>query len=176
MAKRNEFILHDFIKDNLSEFFEIEHEKQSGRHRPDFIVTCREYGFKAIIEVKDATVCRGSEVYDWLQQSKRYSKHFKLPVFVFPQISYRVFDEGVKSPHKHRNDPHNNVSTFIGRMGVGEISATIETQDDQFGQKVKYNCIQFYHSGWVIWSNRWHLRNGVTYNESRVPKHKDYIR
>jgi len=171
--KRNEFALHDWIKDNLSNYFVLKHEHQSGKNRPDFIATCKETGFTAIIEVKDATVFRGSEVFDWLQQCRRYSKHFNYPVFVFPQISHRIFDEGVKVKTKHGQHQHNNVSTFLGRFGIGEISITNETQRNQFGTIEKYVCIQFYHSGWVIWSNRYDLREGISLNIDKLPKRKE---
>jgi hypothetical protein len=162
--KRNENKLHDWIKQHLSEFFDLQHEYQVKSNRPDFIATCKESGIKLIIEVKDASVFKGSEVYDWLQQCLRYKDAFKLPVTVFPQISHRIFDEGHKIKHKHGAHQHHNFSTFLGRMGVGELVATNEIQYDQFGNEENYLCIQIYHSGYVVWSNRGYIRNGITVN------------
>jgi hypothetical protein len=55
-------------------------------------------------------------------------------------------------------------------MGVGELVATNETQYDQFGNDETYICIQIYHSGYVVWSNRDYLRNGITVNKKHYGK------
>jgi hypothetical protein len=165
MPKRNENELHDWIKNNLSNFFDLKHEHQVNGNRPDFIATCKESGLQFIIEVKDASIFKGSEVYDWLQQCIRYKNAFNIPVTVFPQISYKIFDEGHKIKFKHNQHQHHNFSTFLGRMGIGEL---VISQEKQSG--IDYYCIQIYHSGFVVWSNRYYLRDGIKYNLEHYSK------
>jgi hypothetical protein len=112
-------VIHPYLKKHLKPFFHIDHEFELYKNGPraDFILTCKETGIKLGVECKSSKVKKGSEVYDWIMQAKEYSELFKIPFFLFPHIQNRVFFD---SNHKGISTTH-NISTFLGRMGVGEL-------------------------------------------------------
>lgn len=139
-------VIHPFIKKHLSRFFEIEHEVEFFEYGPraDFILTCQITGLRLGIECKGSELKRGSKVYDWIMQTQRYSEKFKIPFFVFPHIQNRVFFDSNRTYHD-RLGADNNISTFIGKMGVGEL--LLEKRECRGND---YKHWKFVHSGKVI--------------------------
>ena len=172
---RNELTeIQPFIHEKMSSFFHIQDEVEKNQNNrlyiADFILTCKISGIKLGIECKSKDVVRGSEVFDWIMQAKEYSKVFNIPFFVFPHIQNRIFIDP-----DHKNLSHgNNVSTFLGRLGVGELlSEYIEHKEWEQLDNGKYlpptihNYIKFkfVHSSRVLWYNDF---------DSCMPKVKSY--
>lgn len=156
---RNELTeIQPFLQKNLIKYFDIEREIRRGKYIADFILTCKVSGIKLGVECKARDVVKGSEVFDWIMQARQYSEVFGIPFFVFPHIQNRVFYDGV-----HKNLSHgNNVSTFLGRLGVGELLCEvrenkkwIERPDGGFypPKITNFFYFKFVHSSYVIWAN-----------------------
>jgi hypothetical protein len=147
-----------WITNNLSKYFIIEPEYKivcNGKSRyADFILTCKQSNQKYGIECKSANLDKGTDVYKWIKQARTYSYYSGIPFFVFPHISGRIFDD---LTHKRQPLSHdNNVSTFLGAYGVGELFVDYRIKkvwDIYKYVEVKYLWIEFVYHGKVLWKN-----------------------
>ena len=156
--------IQPFFESKMDKFFHVAREVEvfdnKRKYIADFVLTCRESGIKLGVECKSKDVVKGSEVYDWVMQAYKYSMVFNIPFFVFPHIQNRVFFD---SNHSHKilcRD--NNVSTFLGRFGVGEVlSKKQEHKQWEVNHNgnylppviTKFIQFEFVHSSKVIWKN-----------------------
>ena len=140
----------------FSEFFNVRSEVKSKcrNGRIDLIMTHKkdnQYNFG--IEIKISGQKKGKDLGHWFKQAVRYQDYdwgCKLIMFVFPQISYLYLQEGelVSKHHVFRHDymgAHNNVSTFLGANGIGELQVY-----DYKGSKY-YRLV---YRGKIFWDSR----------------------
>ena len=142
--------LEDKLEKYLLKYFHIERqvwsESENSRidivavHRSDFL---KEYPFG--IEVKVDKKKKGHAIGEWLEQAKRYTKekfkgYGKCIILTCPPLAWYYLREGVYMNQHKQGDHHDNVSTFLGYYGIGEVKKYIhETRTVFRGLRFTYN-------------------------------------
>lgn len=117
------------------------------------------------IEIKLNEKKRGKDLANWIKQASNYhncnwGEFGKLIIFAAPQISIDYLREGVKmSQHEECRHliNHNNVSTFLGQFGIGEI---LRYRDE------KISTLLFSHTSFILYDGRTR-----TINKNLIEKH-----
>jgi len=127
----NEGELEDRLEKYLSEWFDVERQvkSESGKSRIDMVVvhkSDKEKMYPFGIEVKVDRKKRGKDIALWFIQAVRYTKekfkgYGKCIILTCPPISGHYLDEGPYVNNHGGCHPHNNVSTFLGHFGIGEV-------------------------------------------------------
>jgi len=123
--------LEDMLEKCLSRWFNVERQvwSENKKSRIDIVAVHKSDFFKEYpfgIEVKDTKKKRGLDVALWFLQALRYKKenfsgYGKCIILICPPISGHYFDEGPYVNSHGGCAPHNNVSTFLGHFGIGEL-------------------------------------------------------
>lgn len=156
MPKNELTEIQPWLENQLSKYFYIQREYwiRNTRKRADFILTCKASGQKYGVECKASDVKKGTEVFEWISQAKEYSDLMGIPFFVFPHIQERIFCEAkINGSESHSTlVQHNNVSTFLGGYGVGELHVQKRGVPPMKPSKY-YNWFRFIFGGYVLWDN-----------------------
>ncbi len=156
--------LQDALISRLSEYFYVYSEVKTvcGQGRIDLILNCKESMAWFGVEIKQINYKRGNDIGLLIKQANRYAfSDFnlngirKVPVFIFPAISYDYMicrEETVKKDgvilhqDRHKRDSvHHTFNGILGVFRVGEIRVFERNQN-------KY--IRFVFNNKEIWTNK----------------------
>lgn len=168
----NEFEFRDKVMQGLNKWFETEMEISSiDRTSRIDLLMFHKSDIKRIypigIELKNPVHKKGTEIGSYVKQSIRYStkqflKYPKILTLLYPQLSGIYFDEvkenGFVSSHnvfdKGHLGYHNNFSTFLGSLGVGEF----QFYYDDYNVK-RYRIVKSGKLYWDSKTNELHIEN-----------------